>query len=68
MGPGSEIHAGAFECESACDSCTNPPSRACHEYTFVFKALHPILPYPRTTAMLRDGLFSIIQLITLNSR
>jgi len=45
MAPSSEIHAGAFECKSACDSCTDPSTRACHEYTFVFEALHTFLSY-----------------------
>ena len=45
MASSSEIHAGAVECKSACDSCTDPPTRTCHEYTFVFEALHIFLSY-----------------------
>ena len=65
MAPSSEVHAGAFECESARDSRTDPPSGACHEYTFVFEALHTFLSCPDTTAI---GVFSITQLTTLNAR
>ena len=68
MAPSSEIHAGAFECKSACDSCTDPLTRACHEYMFVFEALHTFLSYPNMRAMLRDGVFTITQLTTLTSR
>ena len=27
------------------NSCTDPSTRACHEYTFVFEALHTFLSY-----------------------
>jgi hypothetical protein len=65
MAPSSEIHAPAFECKSACDSCTNPPTRTCDEYTFVFEALHTSLSYPNMWAMLRGGAFITTQLMIL---
>ena len=68
MAPRSEVHASAFERKPACDSCTDSPSRSCHEYTFVFEALHTSLSYPNTSAMLRDGVFIITQPTPLNSR
>ena len=51
MAPGCEIHAGAFECKSARNSRTDSPTRACHEYTFVFdRCIHPFRN-PHMTAM-----------------
>ena len=61
LAPGSEI-ASAFEGESACDRRTDSPSRAGHEYTFVFEALHTSLSHPNRRAILRDGVFIMAQL------
>jgi len=57
MAPSGEVDGGVFECKSACDSCPDTPSGACHECTFAVEPLHTSPSYPDVRAQLRDGVF-----------